>query len=73
MNLYIVEILFFGLEFLIFITNYNRPERNADPSPLLVPRSKNRVAIPLLSLKVFMACIKDKPYLLQIMLFKTLK
>jgi hypothetical protein len=31
--------------------------------PLLVPRSKNRVAIPLLSLRAFVACGKGETYL----------
>jgi hypothetical protein len=30
------------------------------PHPLLVPRSKNRVAMPLLSLRAFMACRKSE-------------
>jgi hypothetical protein len=30
--------------------------------PLLVPRSKNRVAIPLLSLRAFVACKKGETY-----------
>jgi hypothetical protein len=42
----------------------NQPERDADPSPLLVPRSKKQsIAIPLLSLRAFVACKKGETYL----------
>jgi hypothetical protein len=41
-----------------------RPGRDADPSPLLVPRSKKQSsAIPLLSLRAFMACKSGETYL----------
>jgi hypothetical protein len=33
------------------------------PHPLLVPMSENRVAIPLLSLRAFVACKKGETYL----------
>jgi hypothetical protein len=32
------------------------------PHPLQVPRSKNRIAIPLLSLRAFVACKKGETY-----------
>jgi len=37
------------------------PGRDADPSPLLVPRLKYRRTIPLLSLRAFVACETVKP------------
>jgi hypothetical protein len=40
-----------------------RPGRDADPSPLLMPRSKQSRAIPLLSLRAFVACKKGETYL----------
>jgi len=38
-----------------------RPGRDADPSPLLVPRLKYRRTKPLLSLRAFVACETVKP------------
>jgi hypothetical protein len=46
-----------------------RPECEADSSPLLVPRSKNKSrAIPVLSLRAFVACKKGETYLLTIII-----
>jgi hypothetical protein len=45
----------------VFPGSRKRPERDADPSPLLVPRSKKQSsAVPLLSLRVFVACKKGE-------------
>jgi hypothetical protein len=42
-----------------------RPVRDADPSPFLVPRSKKQSrAIPILSLRAFVACKEGEIYLL---------
>jgi hypothetical protein len=43
-----------------------RPRRDADPSPVLVLRSKQSRAIPLLSLRAFVAYKKGETYLLGI-------
>jgi hypothetical protein len=47
-----------------------RPGRDADPSPLLVPKSKNR-ATPLLSLRAFVAYERVKPTYLRLNLSAT--
>jgi hypothetical protein len=44
----------------VFAGGRNRPGCDADPSPLLVPRSKNSTAIPLLSLRAFVTCKKGE-------------
>jgi hypothetical protein len=45
----------------VFSGGRKRPGRGADSSPLLVPRSKNRV--PVLSLRAFVACKNCETYL----------
>jgi hypothetical protein len=55
----------------VFPGSRKRPGRDADPQPVLVPRSKNRVelyrysrkAMPLLSLRAFVDCEKGETYL----------
>ena len=45
----------------VFLGGKVRPGRDADPSPLLVPRLKYRRTKPLLSLRAFVACETVKP------------
>src|SRR5215510_2166816 len=46
----------------VFPGGIKRPGHDADPSPLLVPRSKNSsvIPLPLLSIRAFVACKKGE-------------
>jgi hypothetical protein len=51
----------------VFPGSRKRPGREANPSHLRVPRYKKSRAIPLLSLRAFVACKKGKTYLLSML------
>jgi hypothetical protein len=52
----------------VFPGGGKRPGREADPSTLIVPRYKKSSAIPLLSLRAFVACKVSETYLLLYMI-----